>query len=539
MGLMALDVKKLAEQLDTLSLHLPAGFRAGVMSALKFPEMPGEAAASYVTAEALLARRCLGRFEQDSTKPSINLPRTLTTKLSPRQQHIFTRHAQVLCERTGLLPRTVVEHLHIELSLLDERGKPSAPISRPNRTSILTNLRDLNLFQIQEMFEGVLAAFKDEASIARTAASLVMHDKTYADGTQAVEVYKRAKAECLALFGADDSTKDVALTAAGLILEGNYPDATTALLAYKKALADTAALCGSDSEVVNISGLIAHKVFCGKMKSIAEAARGYKSLLHQSQEVFGKSKETSRVAKTAALLVFTGRYKDMQTAYRIYQRLLSDARSLFGTDPDCASMVRTAANVVFTKEYKSVVQVLRHTKKLQGDISVHLAGDARLAPFSRTVLTAMVCGKYSSVPEALKSLRVTIAACESLFSVRADTKRLTGTAIAGVFLRQYKSPAHAFISLLGYQHDVATVFSADESLAPYARHATYLLFHRRFANASQVAAACLAAISETKGAGTSHTVTSEGAFQIVLRRVAASANRAASSQKGEPDTQAE
>jgi hypothetical protein len=530
---MAIDVARTSEQLHTLSMQLPAGFRAGVLSALAFREMPGEAAASYVTTEALLARSRLGDIEQISEKASVILPRALRLKLSPRQQETFTRHAQVLCNRTGLLPRTVVEHLLIELSLLDERGKPSAPISRPNRTSVLTNLRDRNLFQIQEMFEGILEAFNDEPSIARTAASLVMHHQAYANGAEAFEVYKRAKAECLAIFGAADSTKNIALTAAGLVFDGSYPDAATACAAYKKALADTSALCSADSETARLTGLIAHRVFCGKLKSPAEGVRIYKSLLQQSKDTFGDCEETSGVMRTAALLVFTSRYKDIQAAHRVYLHLLSKALRVFGADPQCATLVRTAANVVFAKEYRSVGEVLRETKKLQRTISSHIGGDPLLTPFARTVLTAVVCGKYSSVPEALRELRVTVKACESLFSVRADTKRLTGTAIAGVFLRQYKSAAHAFISLLDYQDDVASVFLADERLSPYARHATYLLFHRRFSNASQVAAAYLAAISEIKAPGSSQAITSAAAFRLVLHRVAPSALKAAKSQKSD------
>jgi hypothetical protein len=112
---------------------------------------------------------------------------------------------------------------------------------------VLTNFREQNVFQIKETFDGIIETFQNEPTIARTAASLIMHQKRHGSGVEALQAYTKAKRECLELFGAEKLTKDIAITAAGLVFEGKYQDATSAHARYREILLETLPLFGANT----------------------------------------------------------------------------------------------------------------------------------------------------------------------------------------------------------------------------------------------------------------------------------------------------
>ena len=217
---MTKSISTIAERVDTLSQQLPDSFRGGLLAALRHPDDAGQKAASFITTEVLLERTPVSSERGDVFPDHITLPSPATLTLSPQQQRIMQRHAAALSTGTGLSPRVVTDHLLLELNLLMEKGAPSAPIPLPNTTCVLTNFREQNVFQIKETFDGIIETFQNEPTIARTAASLIMHQKRYGSGVEALQAYTKAKRECLELFGAEKLTKDIAITAAGLVFEG-------------------------------------------------------------------------------------------------------------------------------------------------------------------------------------------------------------------------------------------------------------------------------------------------------------------------------
>lgn len=516
------SISSIIEQIDR---YVPEDSRSGVLSALRHPVTPGAKAASLLVTEALLRRSNSSLGDSSLSLNDVIIPDTAAAKLSKQQQRVLQRHAHALANRTGLNPDIVVEHLLTELALLTDKGTKEVPTSQPNLTAVLTNLRDRNVFQIKEEFDSIINAFKSEPNIARTAATLVMHQKRYASGAEAFEAYTSAKRDCLALFGADELTRDIVLTAAGLVFQGRFADARGAYTRYRAILDEALPLFSTDPEMSKVAYTIAHRVLCGKLDSPQAGLNLYSTLLRLAREKFGGTEETEGVTRTAALLILTQRYKNIDEAYTTYCSLLDEAREQLGALSDTRS-AKTAAIVVFKKEFPSITDFIKKSEGIKEEVTRIFSQDPEAAAHSKTAVAAVLRGKYPSAQAAYSRLREIIPACAELFSARTDTQKLTSTAISAVFFRTYKTPESAFNALVKHISDTQRVFCNDARTAPFARLAAYLLFQRVYSTAEEAHSACLAVLEEVREHEDGDHHLSPRAPRLVFKRLAGSLEEA-------------